>query len=110
MTDVFANMPEGVLLTSPDGLIEFANPAFCRRFGLADDPTGRTVMEAIRIHQANEWIERLRVESSVVQEEFTLPGLDQRLGLGLGLRLPLWLRDAPHLSWVVSERREQRGR
>ena len=78
MTDVFANMPEGVLLTSPDGLIEFANPAFCRLFGLADDPTGRTVMEAIRIHQANELIERLRGESSVMQEEFTLPGLDQR--------------------------------
>ena len=28
MTDVFADMPEGVLLTNPAGLIEFANPAF----------------------------------------------------------------------------------
>jgi len=78
MTDVFANMPEGVLLTSSDGLIEFANPAFCRLFELAEDPKGQTVMEAIRIHQANELIGRLKEESSVVQEEFTLPGLDQR--------------------------------
>ncbi|MBC8245908.1 MAG: PAS domain-containing protein [Verrucomicrobia bacterium] len=78
MTDVFAHMPEGVLLTSPDGLIEFANPAFCRLFGLADEPRGNTVMEAIRIHQANELVDRLKGESSVVQEEFMLPGLDPR--------------------------------
>ena len=78
MTDVFADMPEGVLLTNPEGLIEFANPAFCRLFELADDPRGKTVMEAIRIHQANELVERLKDEHSAVQEEFMLPGLDQR--------------------------------
>ena len=78
MTDVFADMPEGVLLTNPAGIIEFANPAFCRLFELANDPRGKTVMEAIRIHQANELVERLKEEHSAVQEEFMLPGLDQR--------------------------------
>ncbi len=78
MTDVFADMPEGVLLTNPAGIIEFANPAFCRLFELAKDPRGKTVMEAIRIHQANELVERLKEEHSAVQEEFMLPGLDQR--------------------------------
>ena len=78
MTDVFADMPEGVLLTNPAGLIEFANPAFCRLFELVNDPRGKTVMEAIRIHQANELVERLKEEHSAVQEEFMLPGLDQR--------------------------------
>ena len=35
-------------------------------------------MEAIRIHQANELVERLREENSVVQEEFMLPNLNER--------------------------------
>ena len=78
MTDMFANMPEGVLVTDHKGVIEFANPTFCTLFELADDPKGKTVMEAIRIHQANELIERLREENSVVQEEFMLPNLNER--------------------------------
>ena len=78
MTDLFADMPEGVLITNQKGIIEFANPAFCRLFELADDPKGQTVMEAIRIHQANELVEQLKEENSVVQGEFMLPDLHQR--------------------------------
>jgi len=78
MTDMFTNMPEGVLVTDHKGVIEFANPTFCKLFELADDPKGKTVMEAIRIHQANELVERLREENSVVQEEFMLPNLNER--------------------------------
>ena len=57
MTDMFTNMAEGVLVTDHKGVIEFANPTFCKLFELADDPKGKTVMEAIRIHQANELID-----------------------------------------------------
>ena len=78
MTDLFADMSEGVLITNQKGIIEFANPAFCRLFELADDPKGQTVMEAIRIHQANELVEQLKEENSVVQGEFMLPDLHQR--------------------------------
>jgi len=78
MAEMFANMPEGVLVTDTVGRIEFANQAFCRLFELPENPNGKTVMETIRIHQANDLIERLRVESSIEQEEFMLPNLDQR--------------------------------
>ena len=78
MAEMFANMPEGVLVTDANGCIEFANQAFCRLFDLSENPSGKTVMEAIRIHQANDLIERLKVESSIEQEEFMLPDLEQR--------------------------------
>ena len=78
MAGMFANMPEGVLVTDAEGRIEFANQAFCRLFDLQENPSGKTVMEAIRIHQANDLIERLKVESSIKQEEFMLPDLEQR--------------------------------
>jgi len=71
-------MPDGILVTNAEGKIEFANPAFCSMFDLTDDPSGKTVMEAIRIHQANDLIERLNIESSVTNEEFMLPNLEQR--------------------------------
>ena len=29
MTDMFANMPEGVLVTDHKGVVEFGNPTFC---------------------------------------------------------------------------------
>ena len=78
MTEMFANMPDGILVTNAEGKIEFANPAFCSMFDLTDDPSGKTVMEAIRIHQANDLIKRLNIESSVTNEEFMLPNLEQR--------------------------------
>jgi len=78
MTEMFANMPDGILVTNAEGKIEFANSAFCSMFDLTDDPSGKTVMEAIRIHQANDLIERLNQESSVTNEEFMLPNLEQR--------------------------------
>ena len=48
VTDMFENMAEGVLVTNQKGIIEFANPSFCKLFELAAEPKGQTVMEAIR--------------------------------------------------------------
>lgn len=78
MTEMFANMPDGILVTNTKGIIEYANPSFCLIFELSDDPSGKTIMEAIRIHQVNELIERLQEEGSVTHEEFSLPNLEQR--------------------------------
>ena len=78
MAEIFTNMPEGILVTDTSGRIEFANQAFCQLFELERNPNGKTVMEAIRIHQANELIERLKVENRIEQEEFMLPNLNQR--------------------------------
>ena len=54
VTAMFENMAEGVLVTNQKGIIEFANPSFCKLFELTDNPKNRTVMEAIRIHEVYE--------------------------------------------------------
>ena len=69
VTDMFENMAEGVLATNQKGIIEFANPSFCKLFELADDPKGRTVMEAIRIHEVYELVNLLKQDNQVVQED-----------------------------------------
>ena len=77
MADMFANMPDGILVTNSKRKIDFANPAFCKMFELNEDPSGKTIMEAIRIHQAHELVQRLEKESSVTNEEFILPNFNQ---------------------------------
>jgi two-component system phosphate regulon sensor histidine kinase PhoR len=78
VTDMFENMAEGVLVTNQKGIIEFANPSFCKLFGLGDDPKGRTVMEAIRIHEIHGLVNLLKQDNQAVQKEIMLPNLDQR--------------------------------
>ncbi len=78
MADIFENMAEGVLVTNHNGVIEFANPTFCKLFGLSSDPKGRTVMEAIRLHEVHELINLLGKDNQIVQQEIMLPNLDQQ--------------------------------
>ncbi len=75
MADIFENMAEGVLVTTHNGVIEFANPTFCKLFGLSSDPKGRTVMEAIRLHEVHELINLLGKDNQIVQQEIMLPNL-----------------------------------
>ena len=37
MTEMFANMPDGILVTNTKGIIEYANPSFCLIFELSDE-------------------------------------------------------------------------
>ena len=78
VTDMFENMAEGVLVTNQKGIIEFANPSFCKLFELAAEPKDQTVMEAIRIHEVHALVNLLRQNNQVVQEEIMLPNLDQQ--------------------------------
>ena len=78
VTAMFENMAEGVLVTNQKGIIEFANPSFCKLFQLTDDPKNRTVMEAIRIHEVYELVNLLKQDNQVVQEEIMLPSLNQQ--------------------------------
>ena len=39
MADMFANMPDGILVTNSKRKIDFANPAFCKMFELNEDPS-----------------------------------------------------------------------
>ena len=47
-------------------------------FGLTGDIRGRTIMEALRLHELAELVSRVRVEGQVLGLELELPGLDQR--------------------------------
>ena len=44
VTDIFENMAEGVLVTNQEGIIEFANPSFCKLFELAAEPDRKSVV------------------------------------------------------------------
>ena len=76
--EIFDNMAEGVLVLDPAGCIEFTNRSFRNLFGMASDPTGKTVMEALRLHQVNKLAEQLKTQPQVAQWEITLPGLENR--------------------------------
>lgn len=66
-------MAEGVLILDTVGRVSFANLAVRSLFGLGQDVAGRTLMEALRIHQLREMLERATAGERVVSEEIELP-------------------------------------
>src|SRR6266516_4103692 len=74
----FNSMVEGVLLL--DGLerVRLVNQALEQLFGLSGDMRGRTVMEALRLHELQELVIRVRAEGQVLGFELELPGFDKR--------------------------------
>ena len=75
---LFNSMVEGVLLLDGDARVRLVNQALERLFGLTGDIRGRTIMEALRLHELAELVSRVRVEGQVLGLELELPGLDQR--------------------------------
>jgi two-component system phosphate regulon sensor histidine kinase PhoR len=75
---IFNSMVEGVLLLNADERVRLANQALEHLFGLTDDIRGRTMMEALRLHELQELIDRVRVENQVLGFELALPGLENR--------------------------------
>src|SRR5438552_9219441 len=71
-------MVEGVLLLDGNGRVRLVNQALEHLFGLTGDIRGRTTMEALRLHELQELVSRVRVESQVLGFELELPGLDNR--------------------------------
>src|SRR5438552_5004160 len=71
-------MVEGVLLLDGNGRVRLVNQALEQLFGLTGDIRGRTTMEALRLHELQEPLNRVRVESQVLGFELELPGLDNR--------------------------------
>ncbi len=72
------SMIEGVLVLDEDGRIEFANRAFAQMFQLNGSISGRTVIEALRIHEVAELVERAGSEKRVSAYELRLPGPPER--------------------------------
>jgi two-component system, OmpR family, phosphate regulon sensor histidine kinase PhoR len=74
----FNSMVEGVLLLDDQERVRLVNQALEQLFGLSGDIRGRTMMEALRLHELQELVNRVRAEGQVLGFELELPGLDNR--------------------------------
>jgi two-component system phosphate regulon sensor histidine kinase PhoR len=72
------SMAEGVLLLDRDGRVQLTNQALERMFGLSGDLRGRTVMEALRLHEVKDLARQAAAEGQVLGFELSPPGLDER--------------------------------
>ena len=71
-------MLEGLLLLDRNRKIYLANRAFKNLFGLKIELRGKTVMEALRVHELAELVERAETEKQVLDYELKLPDLSER--------------------------------
>ena len=73
---LFNSMSEGVLVLDGEGRVRLVNQALERLFGITGDIRGRTVMEALRLHQVQELVNRTLIKGQVEDFDLELPGLD----------------------------------
>jgi two-component system phosphate regulon sensor histidine kinase PhoR len=74
----FDSIVEGVLLLDERGRIQLANRAFASLFGVAVDIRGRTLMEALRLHELADLVKSLDSQKQVLGCELKLSGLNER--------------------------------
>lgn len=75
---VFNSMVEGLVLLDGEGRIQIANRQFSRLFGAGENLTGKTFIEAARMHEVAELVDGLSAEQPVHGRELRLPGLPDR--------------------------------
>src|SRR5216684_8033023 len=75
---LFNSMVEGVLLLDAAGHIQLANRAFDNLFGVTADPRGKTIMEALRLHELAKLVELLENEKQAVGYELKLSRPSER--------------------------------
>jgi two-component system phosphate regulon sensor histidine kinase PhoR len=75
---LFNSMVEGVLVLDERGRIRLANQAIERLFGVTADIRGKTVIEALRLHELQDLVHRALIEGQVVGAEIELPVLEKR--------------------------------
>jgi len=75
---LFNSMLEGLLLLDRNRKIYLANRAFKNLFGIKIELRGKTVMEALRVHELAELVERAETEKQVLDYELKLPDLSER--------------------------------
>lgn len=73
---LFNSMTEGVLLLDAEGRVQLVNEAFARLFSVAGDVRGRTVMEALRLHQVQALVNQTLIDGQIQEGELTLPGVE----------------------------------
>jgi two-component system phosphate regulon sensor histidine kinase PhoR len=75
---LFNSMVEGLLLLDERGRIQLANRAFASLFGVTVDIRGRTLLEALRLHELAELVNSLDSQKQVLGYELKLSGLSER--------------------------------
>ena len=71
-------MLEGLLLLDRHRKIYLANRAFKNLFGLKIELRGKTIMEALRVHEFDELVKHVETEGQVLDYELKLPELSER--------------------------------
>jgi two-component system phosphate regulon sensor histidine kinase PhoR len=75
---LFNSMLEGLLLLDRNRRIYLANRAFKNLFGLKTELRGKTIMEALRVHELAALVERVESDGQVFDHELKLPELSER--------------------------------
>ena len=75
---LFDSMLEGLLLLDRNRKIHLANRAFKNLFNLKPELRGKTVVEALRLHELDELLLRVEAEKQVLDYEIRLPELNER--------------------------------
>ena len=75
---LFNSMLEGLLLLDSKRRIYLANRAFKNLFGLKTELRGKTIMEALRLHELAELVTRVETEGQVFDHELKLPEMSGR--------------------------------
>ncbi len=76
---LFNSMVEGVLVLDRNGRVRLANRALGTLFSVPSDIVGKTLLEALRIHELAAVASRVAAERQVPAFEITLPGIEQRI-------------------------------
>ena len=75
---LFDSMLEGLLLLDRSRKIYLANRTFKNLFGVKTELHGKTVVEALRLHELDGLLQRAETEKQVLDYEIKLPGLAER--------------------------------
>ena len=75
---LFDSMLEGLLLLDRSRKIYLVNRAFKNLFGLKTELRGKTIVEALRLHELDELVQRVEAEQQVLDYEIKLPDLNER--------------------------------
>jgi two-component system phosphate regulon sensor histidine kinase PhoR len=75
---LFNSMAEGVLVLDQSGRVQLVNRSLQKLFGLTTDVRGQTIMEAFRLRELMEIVQRLQQERIVPNHEFQLPGVTEQ--------------------------------
>jgi two-component system phosphate regulon sensor histidine kinase PhoR len=72
------SMAEGLLVIDKHSRIQLANRTFSKLIDVSDDIRGKTILEAIRLHELRSLVEKLSQQGKPLSEEIRLPGPGER--------------------------------